>query len=477
MIIVVVLGSVYRLSQYLPNRSFWRDEAYLLLNVMDKPADQLMGRLDHAQTAPPLFLLIERGMYLKFGAAEWAMRLVPVTCGILSLCLFAVLAWKVLQPGPAFWAVVFFAFCDELVFHAVSMKQYSGDAMATAILLLLGTSVLRTPRPGIAFLGLAVAAMGLAWFSLTTVFVFAGLSLALLPAACRWPKRGLAAWFAGNALFGLSLAMLYYIVLRRQADPWLFEFWADDIADYSRPWQIPAFILRETYRLCEVPYRALGPLTALLVLAGGWFLWRQRRRTLLGILVGPILMTILAACLRQYPYHGGRVTVFLLPCVMILSALGLQAAMSLSGWRGRLWWLAGLPMLLIGVGEACSHVVDPMGRSQIRPAVRYIQTHRQAGDAIYLIGEGRKPETPAINGKMLEFYCYWRHPEPPVEETMPADVQQIPYRRFWVTFSFLPRHGGTKFLDPLLNRIRQMADEKDRLVVKEGGAAFLFEKR
>lgn len=476
-IIVVVLGSGYRLTQYLPNRSFWRDEAYLLLNVMDKPADQLMGRLDHAQTAPPLFLLVERGLYLKFGAAEWAMRLVPLSCGIVGLCLFALLAWKALEPGPAFWAVVFFAFCDELVFHSISMKQYSGDAMATTILLLLGIAVLRSARPGLAFVGMAAAAMGLAWCSLTIVFVFAGLSLALLPAACRWPRRGIAWWLVGNALFGLSLAVLHHVVLRRQANPWLFEYWSADLADYSRPSQIPLFIIRETYRLCEVPCRAVGPLTLLLVLAGGWFLWRSHRRTLLGMLVGPILMTILAACLRQYPYHGGRVTVFLLPCVMILMAFGLQAAMSLPGTLGRLWWLPGLPMLLIGVGEAGPHVVDPMSRSHIRPAVQYIQAHRQSGEAIYLIGEGRQPTTPAIGGDMLELYCYWRHPEAPVHENMPADVSQIPYRRFWVTFAFLPRHGGTKYLDPLLKQIREVADEKDRLVVKEGGAAFLFEKR
>lgn len=477
-ILVVVLGSGYRLSQYLPNRSFWRDEAYLLLNIMDKPADQLMGRLDHAQTAPPLFLLIERGLYLKFGAAEWVMRLVPLTCGIIGLCLFAVLAWRVLKPGPAVAAVVFFAFCDELVFHAISMKQYSSDAMASTILLLLAVAVLRSPRPPIAFIGLAVAAMGLAWCSLTTVFVFAGLSLALLPAACKWPKHGLTAWFVGNALFGLSLAILYHTVLRRQADPWLFEFWGEDMADYSRPWQIPWFIVRETYRLCEVPYRAVGPLTSLLVLAGTCFLWRERRRPLLAVLVGPILMTILAACLRQYPYHGGRVTVFLLPCIMLLSAFGLQAAMALPGRVGRFWWLAALPMLLIGVVEAAQHVLDPMGRSQIRPAVQYVQAHRQPGDAIYLIGEGRDRDHAAITGKALEFYCYWRHPEAPVEETMPADVQQIPYHRFWVTFSFLPRHGGTNYLDPLLKKIRdEVADEKDHLVVKEGGAAFLFEKR
>ncbi|MFI5378405.1 MAG: hypothetical protein ACHRHE_03790 [Tepidisphaerales bacterium] len=519
-LLVVILGAVYTLSQYLPNRSYWRDEAYMLLNIMDKPAGGLLGKLDNAQAAPPVFLWSERGMYLAFGSLEWVMRLLPLVCGIGALAMFAALAWRTLSPGAAVWAVVGFAFCDELVWHAVSLKQYSGDALMSAILLTValwprvpvvsgsrckgsvgGDGSPSRPCPphgggsgetapplaitagmslwpaGRRLLWVAIVAAVGAWLSFTALIVFGGISLALLPGVWREGRRARVAWMSGNVLVAVSGLVLYLLCIRHQHDPMLFRFWAEDMADYSRPWTIPWFIIRESYRLCEVPYRAIGPITMLLVLAGGWFLWKSGRRQTLGILVGPVVMTIVAACLRQYPYHGGRVTVFLLPGVLLMAGFGLEAIRQHAPmpWRQG-WWLPGLLMLLLGAGEASYRVFVPMGRSQIRPVVQYVREHRRAGEAIYLVGEGSSPGRPLTDGESVEFFCYWRHPEPPVHVTMHAPGK-IPERRFWVAFCFLPKHKGTRFLDPLLERIRQTADEKDRIVVKEGGAAFLFEKR
>lgn len=476
-IVMVVLGSAHRLWQYAQNWSFWRDEAYLLLNIMDKTPAQLLGPLSNAQSSPPAFLLLEKWVYSLAGAQEWAMRLEPLMAGVLGLCLFALLAWRLLKPATALYAVAFFAFCDELMTHAISMKQYSGDAMFSAILLLLAWHVYRSARPAVAFVGLTAVAGVSIWFSMPSVLVFAGLSLALGPTLWRRSRGGRIAWLAGNLVYGLSVALLFFLVARHQKDPSLFDFWGEDMADPSRPWLFPWVMIRESYRLCEVCYRAAGPLTALLVLVGMHYLWKSGQRTLLALLTLPVLMTMAAAALRQYPYHGGRLTVFLLPMVMILAAAGLQAGYLAKDWRSKWWWLAGVPLLALGMGEAALRTVQPMGRSHIRPVVAYMKAHRQPGEAIYLLGEGPNPQRPAIEGGNLELYCYWRNPEAPVEQTMPADVREIPYRRFWVSFATLTRHNGTRYLDPLLNEIRKTADEKDHIVVKEGGAAFLFEKR
>ncbi len=496
-VLTVILVAGYLLSQYLPNRSYWRDEAYMLLNIMDKSAGELLGKLEYAQAAPPLFLWAERAMYVTFGSAERIMRLLPLLCGIAAVTAFAALAWRTLTPAAAVWAVVGFAFCDELIWHALSLKQYSGDALMSATLLILAIMPARpfsqatktcrstdttgeTPvlqrSAGRRLLWVAAATAVGAWLSFTSLLVFVGISLALLPAIWCEGRRSLAEWLTGNAVVAVSGLVLYFLCIRHQHDPYLFSFWAEDMADYSRPWTIPWFILRESYRLCEVPYRAIGPITAILVLAGGWFLWKTGRRQALGVLVGPVLMTIIAACLRQYPYHGGRVTVFLLPGVFMMIGFGLEAIRQYAPipWRQG-WFLPGLLMLLLGAGEASYRIFVPAGRSHIRPVVQYVREHRRPGEAIYLVGEGPSPSQPLTNGESVELFCYWRRPEPPVHLKMPSPAG-IPERRFWVAFTFLPKHKGTRYLDPLLNQIRRTADEKDHIVVKEGGAAFLFEK-
>src|ERR1700678_3664692 len=78
----IAMGVACRLSQFLRDTSYWRDEAYILLNVLHKSVAQLFGRLDYDQTAPPLFLAIERLVAVHLGHSELLMRLPPQLCGI-----------------------------------------------------------------------------------------------------------------------------------------------------------------------------------------------------------------------------------------------------------------------------------------------------------------------------------------------------------------------------------------------------------
>src|SRR5205085_12273531 len=76
LLLVVLVGILCRVAQYMANPSLWHDEALVALNVMDRSAGQLLGPLDYAQAAPPLFLLAERGMWVITGNPDFALRLV-----------------------------------------------------------------------------------------------------------------------------------------------------------------------------------------------------------------------------------------------------------------------------------------------------------------------------------------------------------------------------------------------------------------
>lgn len=478
--LAVVMGIAYRISQYLPDRSFWLDEALLLPNILNKNLLQLLGKLDNNQSSPPLFLWAERGMALAFGPSEHVMRFIPQLAGVASMVLFAILAWRVLAPAVVFWVVCWFAFSTDLIWHAVCIKQYSGDVLVSVLFLLLaigrcdqGETASNNPTRRL----MLVAAFGAiaVWFSQPAIFMFTGISLCFLPAFHRRGRRGWIAYLACNLIVVVPFVLLYFTAMRHQRVDGLVNFWADDMADYSRPWTIPWWIIRETYRLCELPYKALGPLVVILTAVGGYSLWRRNRR-LLGFYALPVVMTILAGCLRVYPYHGGRVTIFLVPAVLLLSGealMFLRERLS-NNWRPW-WWTAAVPFLIVGLFDTAMHQVRPMGRCHIRPVVQYIRQHRQPGDGLYLINEGSTPAAPILNDGGIEFLLYWPEPDPPFHRTLP-DAQCISEQRFWIAFPFLPRHG-TRFLDPTLNLIRRHAIEKDRFILKTGGAAYLFEQK
>jgi hypothetical protein len=57
--LIIGLGIVLRLTQYVFNRSLWYDEANLALNIIDRSVLELFQPLDHDQGAPIGFLLLE----------------------------------------------------------------------------------------------------------------------------------------------------------------------------------------------------------------------------------------------------------------------------------------------------------------------------------------------------------------------------------------------------------------------------------
>src|SRR5207249_3884507 len=85
LVALVVLGLAARCRQYFSTPSYWYDEAFLMTNVFEKSFVQLIGPLDHAQVAPPLFLWTLRALYVTLGPGELVMRLPAMAASVAAL--------------------------------------------------------------------------------------------------------------------------------------------------------------------------------------------------------------------------------------------------------------------------------------------------------------------------------------------------------------------------------------------------------
>jgi hypothetical protein len=460
LIIALLLGAGLRIGQYLAQRSYWHDEASLVLNIFEKPAAELLGRLDSAQAAPPLFLLIQRGIYVTLGPSELALRLVPLVLGVASLGLFGMLTWRVLPADGAALAAIMFALSDRLIWHATEAKQYSGDVFVALLLLLCvvpprhrdnGDREISAARR---LLRAALLASAAVWFSHPVAFMFGGISLALLPGALR--ERRIGTYVAGNLLFAMSFAGLYLLSIRRQQVALLYDYWGDRFVNLSRPLKLPAWLLEQTSQLFNYPYETAGAVLLVLGVLGAWAWVTARRWELLLAIVVPIALVLLAACLHRYPYGGNRLTLFLAPGLFILAAQGILEVRNHLLPRIGHAWLA-VPVFVVGVG--LYHIVfRPPVRAHIRPVVHYVQEHHQAGDAIFTT-------------KMPEFRCYWRGNGTPVHHAEAIDAAGE-YDRFWLVASYTAGRRD-RVLGELIARIEQHAQRRDEYHVP-GGTAILF---
>jgi hypothetical protein len=483
LLLVVCAGVIFRSVQYAWRTSLWHDEALVTLNVMHRTYAQLLRPLDYAQAAPPLFLWIERWIYLHWGFGEDQLRLVSLLCGIASVGLFAWVVWRRFPAPVAVAAAAIFAFCDKLIWHSDEVKQYSGDVFSALVLIAMATGLRRPVLPSRRLWMIATVSAVLLWFSFPVVFVYAPISLMLMVSIFRRVFRGqlpfagaVFSCLAANVLVTVSFALLYRTTVSGHA-PYLDHYWREHFADWSRPWKIPWWLLSEIFSLFDHPYRSLGWLVLPMAGVGVLALYRSERRDLLWVSIGPIGFNIIAALVGKYPFTGERITVFLVPGIFLLLAAALDAAASRRALR-HLWIGLCLPFIAVGVGSALPSLLHPRARSGIRPVVEYVRRHRHPGDAICLVGEGELPDAHFTSGSSLEFLCYW--PEAPTPlygapGTSPLrNIHQIKERRFWIVFAALPRRGS-RYMEPLLADARSIARQLDRNEVP-GGGAFLFEK-
>ncbi len=301
-LISVAIGMILRVVQYLHHNSYWNDEAALVLNIVRRNLRDLLQPLDFAQAAPPLFLWAERGLYLRFGSSEYVLRALPVLLGLASLPLFAMLAWRLLRPVGAAWAVAWFAVNDRIIPQVCEVKQYSDDLFFSTLLLFAAFA----PGPGASALRrltrAAIVASIAFWFSFPSVIVFGGITLALLPQIVRRP-RGLLLMAACMIPPLISGALLAKLVLTNPRDHYLNEFWAPQFVNFAHP---AKWFARAMFELGDYPFASMGIVVLVLTVLGMFVLRGQGRQTFVGAALAMLLLALRHALPAPAPLSARR---------------------------------------------------------------------------------------------------------------------------------------------------------------------------
>ncbi len=89
--IIIFSGIVFRVVEYLHNRSLYIDEARdTVTGIIGRSfADLLVPPAIHTTTSLPGFILIEKLAVHFFGDSEYVLRLFPLLTGLLSMVLIA----------------------------------------------------------------------------------------------------------------------------------------------------------------------------------------------------------------------------------------------------------------------------------------------------------------------------------------------------------------------------------------------------
>jgi hypothetical protein len=380
--LLVALGLALRLYHFLRNPSVWHDEAALILNVLQTNFLDLLGPLQLAEAAPPLFLWAERAAVLLLGDSTFVLRLLPFLASCASLLLLTWVARRVLEPAAVPWAVLLFACSEMLLWHACEAKPYAIDVFAACLLLALfvATQGWSLDRQLLLYAPLAPILIFLCY---PGCFLCGGLLLALLPPVYR--SRRWLHWiqYAGLALLvGGAFLILYLGPIRAQRCEAMDSCWPRQFPDWQQPWRIPDWTLFSTLEVVRYCCRPTGTALSPLVMVGACILWRSSRRRFLVVGLVPLGLALVASFLKAYPFGGARIVVYAAPMLILLIAIGVPV--TLSWLRSYHPWapLVLYPLFLAPAILAMQLVILPWERADCASASAFVQQRLQPGDLV-----------------------------------------------------------------------------------------------
>ena len=162
---VVLLLAVLALGIYGMGRSLWLDEAWVANSIQAPSLAAMFYYPGWLQINPPLFLLLARASVRVLGASNVAFRVVPLLLALAAAAGMLAVSRRLLRPSLALLATAVVVFDPTAIEYSRTLKPYSGELAATAILLLAAVRYLQQPdRPRYLWLLAAVAvAMPLAY--------------------------------------------------------------------------------------------------------------------------------------------------------------------------------------------------------------------------------------------------------------------------------------------------------------------------
>ncbi|MBC7929155.1 MAG: glycosyltransferase family 39 protein, partial [Rubrivivax sp.] len=135
LMVVIAVGVALRLWQYAANTSLWFDEIALADGILTLDLWNLLtAPLPYNQVAPRGFLLAEKFVVAALGPSDYALRLFPLVCSLVSLVVFARLVTRMLDGVGPLAAVVLFATAAPFIACGALVKQYSTDVCVAVVL-------------------------------------------------------------------------------------------------------------------------------------------------------------------------------------------------------------------------------------------------------------------------------------------------------------------------------------------------------
>ncbi|MDX2163406.1 MAG: glycosyltransferase family 39 protein [bacterium] len=383
--LITLSGAALRWTS-LTTESLWLDETMLFhIAYRNTLADVTLANAG-SNSAPPLFAWM-LALVLQHDTSEVMTRSISLAAGILTIPLSYLLARQYMGRTSALLVALLFASAPSQIRYAQEVREYALSVLVMVGLLYSFNRFFRRPSPLNGLLYLVVSA--------TAIFTQYGLALViaalngvvlvdLLRRPVRW--RWLAGWVGVQAGTTAAAFAVYMLALRTQWVSGGFAGVGYLAAAYGDGTlhSLMQLATQSTWELIQFAFP--GGVFALLAILGLAAVVRGPRWINGLTLWGVIVVSLFAAFLRYYPYHGGRQNIFLAVPLILLAGIGFSRLRAALRSRPSAAWISGVTVLILAITGVIGAVTqqNTLSPRQTRQAMDYLQANFQDGDRIYV---------------------------------------------------------------------------------------------
>lgn len=320
--LIFILGILLRFKSYLFSRSLWMDECFLFDNIYNKSFWGFFSQLSFGQSAPPLFLMLEKLVTKLFGIKELALRFVPFIASIIAIPVFYYFSKTFLNKSLSIlFANLLFAINIQNIFYAQELKQYSTDLLCFMLLFIffkdLSVKIINIKST----LYYIIVSTILPLFSLTSYFVIFGWILCQIIECKKYLKK----LFIIQIPILLMLCFYYFSILQLQrkevyiyspSNLWSANFFSANLIN-----NIVIIKNAINYYFCTNNNLPIFTdfILITLVFLGMCFILKDYQKRVNSLAIFTILIIFITSFLKIYPIFQ-RSILFIMPLCIIFSA-------------------------------------------------------------------------------------------------------------------------------------------------------------
>ena len=392
-IIISAIGIILPLIQFIYNRSLCGDEVWLSLNIINRNHYELLKPLDYAQSAPILFLQIEKIFSELIPNSEFGLKTFPFICHLLSLFLFNRIIKIVFKNfSTIIFALSLFIFNMTIIIYSNEVKQYMTDILIVMTVYYLILKNYNNDNNKYTFL-IIVGAISIFLSNAAPIILFTT-GIYLIHDYYTHKTKKIKNLVYVFAVWAISFFLYYFLFIHYNPtknimiDIWEGSFIANnpfDIAFYK-------FLLQKgsSLLLFLFPFGGLGEWLIILMLTGIISLIKKRRTDIIILTITPIVLTFILSSFKLYPIVP-RILLFFVPILIIIFSFGFDYLINIFfGFlkiRNKTIRFVSIPIIVLMLGYFCflnSVGSYPYKRSEVKNSIRDTEQHIGKNDKIYL---------------------------------------------------------------------------------------------